>query len=277
MTAEKIPIGAFSDVTRLSKKALYCYEKKGLIVPVERDLCTGYRYYTPAQIERGIWIGSLCSLGFTLDETRRILTAEDRRSPAVQALLKKRLTETQMEIQRLSMVERVLAADDPFEELFKMELNNWTKKAVAPMRVMAIRGNGPYEALLTELIGRICTEMQTAENVRNNARAIGPIGTVYVGDDCDDTGGTVEVVLPVSGKLTISDPDIEVNTLPPVTVISVICRGPYHNLGLAHRKMYTYLEENGLTKNGPSRSYYLNNPHETPEEELLTEIQYPVA
>ncbi|WP_062396198.1 MerR family transcriptional regulator [Methanogenium cariaci] len=134
MTAEKIPpIGAFSDVTRLSKKALYCYEKKGLLVPVERDICTGYRYYTPGQIERGIWIGSLCSLGFTLDETARILSEEDRNSPVVQALLKDRLRQTQGgEMQRLSMVERVLLADDPFEELFKMELQNWTRKEIPP-------------------------------------------------------------------------------------------------------------------------------------------------
>lgn len=277
MTAEKIPIGAFSDVTRLSKKALYCYEKKGLLVPVERDLCSGYRYYSPGQIERGIWIGRLCSLGFTLDETGRILAEDKHKSPGVQALIKKRLRETQVEIQRLSMVERVLSADDPFEELFTMEMENWKRKHVPPTRMMAIRGKGPYEALLTELIDRICAEMQSPENTRNGARAVGPVGTVYVGDDCDDTGGTVEVVMPVTGKLTITDPDIEVKSLPAVTVVSAICKGPYRNLGLAHKRMYAYLEENGLTKNGPSRSYYLNNPTETPEEELLTEIQYPVA
>jgi effector-binding domain-containing protein len=277
MTAEKIPIGAFSDVTRLSKKALYCYEKKGLLVPVERDICSGYRYYSPAQIERGIWIGSLCSLGFTLDETARILSEEDRNSPLVQTLLKNRLRETRVEIQRLSMVERVLAADDPFMELFTMELNNWTKKEIPPIRAMTIRGKGPYEALLTELIGRVCAEMASPENTRNDARAVGPIGTAYAGEDCDDTGGTVEVVLPVAGKLTIADPDIEVKTLPAVTVISVICRGPYRNLGLAHKKMYAYLEENGLTCTGSPRELYLNDPSDTPEEELLTEIQYPVA
>ncbi|WFN33830.1 GyrI-like domain-containing protein [Methanogenium sp. S4BF] len=277
MTAEKIPIGAFSDVTRLSKKALYCYEKKGLLVPVERDICSGYRYYSPGQIERGIWIGSLCSLGFTLDETARILSEEDRNSPVVQTLLKNRLRETRVEMQRLSMVERVLAADDPFEELFKMELNNWTKKDIPPIRAMTIRGEGPYEALLTELIGRICREMASPENARNSVRAVGPIGSVYVGEDCDETGGLVEVILPVAGKLTIADPDVEVKTLPAVTVISVICKGPYRNLGLAHTRMYAYLEENKFTCTGSPRELYLNDPSETPEEELLTEIQYPVG
>jgi len=64
---------------------------------------TGYRYYTPGQIERGIWIGSLGSLGFTLEETRRILAEEDRSSPVVQALLRDRLQKTRQELERLSM------------------------------------------------------------------------------------------------------------------------------------------------------------------------------
>lgn len=277
MTSEKIPIGTFSDLTRLSKKALYYYERKGVLIPVQRDVCTGYRYYSPGQIERGIWIGNLCSLGFTLDETSRILLEKDRNIPIVRDLLKNRLRETRAEMKRLSMVERVLVADDPFEELFKMELNNWTNKEIPPLRVMTIRGKGPYEELLTELIGRICTEMQSPENIHNGAHAVGPIGTVYVDADCDETGGTVEVVLQVAGKMTISDPDIEIKTLPAVKVISVLCKGPYQNLGLAHKKMYTYLEENRLTITGPPREYYLNDPSETPETDLLTEIQYPVA
>lgn len=50
MTYDRIPIGRFSEITRLSKKALYCYEEKGLLIPVEKDICTGYRYYTPVTI-----------------------------------------------------------------------------------------------------------------------------------------------------------------------------------------------------------------------------------
>ncbi len=67
---------------------------------------------------------------------------------------------------------------------------------------MTIRGEGPYEELLCTLIGRICAEMASPENTRNGIRAAGPIGSVYAGDDCDETGGLVEVRLPVTGKLT---------------------------------------------------------------------------
>lgn len=276
MPVDRIPIGKFSEVTRLSKKALYCYERKGLLVPVERDLCTGYRYYTPQQIERGIWIGSLSNMGFSLDDTAAILDARGRSSASVQALLKTRLRETRNEIRRLVMVERVLSSDDPFQELFTVELENLTIKEIPPIRAMTIRGEGPYGEVLTSLIEQICAEIFSPENLRNNVKATGPISSVYIGEDCDETGGLVEVALPVSGSVTISNPAITTRTLPAVTAVTVVYRGPYQNLGMAHKKMFDYLQENNLTGAGPARELYLNDPAETPEEELLTEIQYPI-
>ena len=80
-----------------------------------------------------------------------------------------------------------------------------------------------------------------------------------------------------SQKLTIAYTDIEVKTLPAVTVVSVLCKGPYRNLGPAHTRKYAYLGETRLTCTAAPRELYLNDPSETPEEELLTEIQYPVA
>jgi DNA-binding transcriptional MerR regulator len=50
MTAERIPIGTFSRVTRLSQRALRLYDERGLLVPALKDVCTGYRSYTVEQI-----------------------------------------------------------------------------------------------------------------------------------------------------------------------------------------------------------------------------------
>jgi len=277
MPTDRIPIGKFSEVTRLSRKALYCYEKKDLLVPVEKDLCTGYRYYSQQQIERGIWIASLISLGFTLDETSVLLTSKGTDDPVVRSLLRERLRATRDQIHRLGMVERVLAAEDPFEELFRVDLEEWKQKEIPPTRALTIRGEGPYEALLCSLIGQICEEITTPENIRNGVTATGPIGSVYIGEDCDEHGGLVEVFLPVTGPVTVKNPALEVKTLPAATVISVLYKGPYHNLGMAHARIFRYLEEEGLESAGAPRELYLNDPAQTPEENLLTEIQYPVC
>jgi effector-binding domain-containing protein len=276
MPTDKIPIGKFSEVTRLSKKALYCYEKKHLLVPVEKDLCTGYRYYSQQQIERGIWIGALTDLGFTLDETAFLLERRRSDDQGIRLLLGRRLRATRAEIRRLGMVERVLAAEDPFEELFRVDLGEWKIQDVPPTRALAIRGEGPYHELMSSLIGQICDEISSPENVRNGVAATGPIGSVYISVDCDEHGGLVEVFLPVSGTVTIRNPAIEVKTIPGATVISALHKGAYQTLGMAHKRMYEYLQEGGFESAGAPRELYLNDPAETPEEDLLTEIQYPV-
>jgi effector-binding domain-containing protein len=276
MPADRIPIGRFSEVTRLSRKALYCYEKKHLLVPVEKDLCTGYRYYSHQQIERGVWIAALTDLGFSLDETALLLEMRRDGDPGIRSLLAERLRATRAEIRRLGMVERVLATEEPFEELFRVNLEAWQIKEIPPTRVLAIRGEGPYHELLTSLIGQICEEMAGTENVRNGVAATGPIGSIYIGEGCDEHGGLVEVFLPVSGKVTTRNPAIEVKTIPAATVVSAVHRGSYHTLGMAHKKIFEYLQEEGLESAGPPRELYLNDPADTHEEDLLTEIQYPV-
>ena len=277
MPADRIPIGRFSEVTRLSRKALYCYEKKRLLVPVAKDLCTGYRFYSHAQIERGVWIAALTDLGFSLDETAVLLERRGRDDPRTRSLLEQRLRATRTEIQRLGMVERILASEDPFQEVFRVNLEAWQHKEVPPVRALCIRGEGPYQELMTSLIGQICEEMASPENVRNGVSATGPVGSIYIGEDCDEHGGLVEVFLPVSGTVTVRNPAIEVKTIPAATVVSAVHRGSYRTLGMAHTKVFARLQEEGLEIAGAPRELYLNDPASTPEEELLTEIQYPVA
>ncbi|MFX0093825.1 MAG: MerR family transcriptional regulator, partial [Candidatus Hodarchaeota archaeon] len=68
----QIPIGKFSLMTQLSPKALRLYDKKGLLVPGEKDPITGYRYYTMSQVEKGVKIKMLIGFGFGLEEISRI-------------------------------------------------------------------------------------------------------------------------------------------------------------------------------------------------------------
>lgn len=73
MASNQIPLGRFSLITRLSPKALRYYDELGLLVPGTKDICTGYRYYTTAQISRGVSIKALCMLGFSPAEIGDLL------------------------------------------------------------------------------------------------------------------------------------------------------------------------------------------------------------
>jgi DNA-binding transcriptional MerR regulator len=70
-----LTIGRFSELTRLSKKALRLYDELGLLRAAEVDPDTGYRRYRPDQAERARTIRLLRQAGCSLVETRAVLEA----------------------------------------------------------------------------------------------------------------------------------------------------------------------------------------------------------
>ena len=76
MPADRIPIARFSAITRISQRALRYYDRLEILVPEARDPFTGYRYYTSSQMELGVKIKAICSLGFSLEDLKTYLQAE---------------------------------------------------------------------------------------------------------------------------------------------------------------------------------------------------------
>lgn len=72
-----LPIGRFSQLTRLSVKALRLYDARGLLRPALVDLQTGFRYYDPAQSARAARIRLLRSIEMPLDEIGGLLAERD--------------------------------------------------------------------------------------------------------------------------------------------------------------------------------------------------------
>jgi DNA-binding transcriptional MerR regulator len=72
-----LTIGRFSELTRLSQKALRLYDELGLLPAAEVDPDTGYRRYRPDQAERARAIRLLRQAGCSLVETREVLQAGD--------------------------------------------------------------------------------------------------------------------------------------------------------------------------------------------------------
>ena len=50
-----LTIGEFARASRLSPKALRLYDELGLLRPVRVDEYSGYRYYSPDQLDRPGW------------------------------------------------------------------------------------------------------------------------------------------------------------------------------------------------------------------------------
>lgn len=97
-----LTIGEFARAARLSPKALRLYDELGLLRPHAVDKWSGYRYYTPGQLEKACFVASLRRLGMPLARIRKVVDlAPAEAAAAVTAFL--RTTEAEFaERQRLA-------------------------------------------------------------------------------------------------------------------------------------------------------------------------------
>jgi len=281
---DQIPIGKFSFMTRLSQKALRLYDRKGLLVPEAKDPFTGYRYYTVSQLEKGMKIKTLTLLGFSLEEISRLLDAENKEDyEHIEACFRKKIKETKLEIWRLQRIEGILqgacnynGTNGKIMELFKMSVTEPVIKEIPEMRVVSKREKGTFAVTIGKFIGEICACVTSPENQRNRVKVTGPIMFLCHDEEYKETNADIEVALPVTGRISIEDPQMEVKILPAVRAVSAVYRGPYNGVEAAYSRIFSFMEENNLEPYSPSRELYLNDPLMVPEEELITEVQIQV-
>lgn len=102
-----LKIGIFSKLSRVSIRMLRYYDDQGLLVPMQIDPITGYRYYSEDQLTAAERIASLRRMGFSLAEVRELLSQADCREVWEEALERQRkvLQEQEREARhRLSVV-----------------------------------------------------------------------------------------------------------------------------------------------------------------------------
>lgn len=73
MAVKLLTIGEFARAARLSPKALRLYDELGLLRPHAVDKWSGYRYYTPDQLEKARFVASLRRLGMPLARIRKVV------------------------------------------------------------------------------------------------------------------------------------------------------------------------------------------------------------
>lgn len=84
-------IGEVAAFFNVSVKAIRVYEKKGILVPAKTDPETGYRYYSPDQVQTLNALLELKQLGFTLAEIKKILVGNVSKDVLAQSLQRKRM------------------------------------------------------------------------------------------------------------------------------------------------------------------------------------------
>ena len=96
-------------------------------------------------------------------------------------------------------------------------------------------------------------------------------------DQVPAEGVRFEACIPIDPSTGLTPGDgVNIRQFPAATVAFVRHQGGYSEVGLAYDRILTWAAETGYEVDGPSRELYLTNPMQTPEGELVTEIQIPV-
>ncbi len=278
MADDRIPIGNFSLITRLSPRALRIYDERGLLVPNVRDIITGYRYYTGDQVPRGVSIKSLCSLGFSLADVEKILNARDRQdNGTIHGIFSRRKNEIRSEVSRLQKIEAILEEPGVSLEVLYMSYAEPIIKQVPPLRVICKRGRGSYAEVIGRLANDLCSQMDLPENQTLAVKVTGPFMFICHDNEYKEKDADVECAIPISGRVVVSDESIEIRTLEGGAMLSLIYKGPYPGIHEAWTRIFAYAEEREYSITGNGRELYYNDPGKVPDEELLTELQIPVS
>jgi AraC family transcriptional regulator len=69
---------------------------------------------------------------------------------------------------------------------------------------------------------------------------------------------------------------VKIKTNPEQLVLSTVYKGAYSECGSAIGALAQHAHQNGYEITGPPMEIYISDPNETPEDELLTEMCFPV-
>lgn len=96
-----LTISNFARAVGVSPSALRFYASRGILLPEEIDEMTGYRYYSPTQVDSGVLLARMRSAGLSLESMRSVLSSGSVEAVALleQALLDHREESNQREVQ----------------------------------------------------------------------------------------------------------------------------------------------------------------------------------
>ena len=265
-----IPIGEFSQMTRLSLKALRLYDSNGLLPAARVDPSTGYRYYEPVQANRAEAIRVLRSVDMPLDEIKAVLAADSR-----ELVTKHLAAHRERLVERLAADERMLSYLDALMQRdggvvpYSVELDE-----VAPRLVAATR----FDTRLSRVADDVATGFGSLVGALGRER-LEPSGPPFMvlHDVIDaETDGELELCLPVARSIA-EDGEVSCRQVAGGQVAVTEHRGPYLEIAPAYHVLTAWIAAHGYEVTGPPREIYLNDAQAVAPGDLVTRVEFPVA
>lgn len=261
-------IGQFSQLSKVTVKALRYYDEVGLLKPAYVDQWTGYRSYGTEQLLPLQRIVALRQAGLAIDEISAILSGQDGA-----AILSKRRQSLKWEMAeargRLIRLESILKQEDIFMN---------------------------YQATVRTIPG--CT-VYYKEGVLASMADMGDF-IVGSGSECAAANPGIKCLEPDYCFVSYVDPEykehdvgmmyaqavtargvetdsIKFKDLEPVEAVCVYHKGPYDGLGDAYAFAMNWIKQNGYELIERPRECYIDGCwNKEDAAEWLTELQFPV-
>lgn len=271
MKYNKLKIGEFSRLSRVTVRTLRHYAEMGLLVPDIIDRETGYRYYSVGQFQKMQNILQLKELGFSLDEIRELWEGECH-FPGISALEEK-IRNCEAELERLKKRHRALkAVVASRKKIEKMETIYF--ETLPEIIVACHRATIPsYNEL-----GRLCYEVIGPEMARLGCECPEP-GYCYSIEHGGYRPNDVDIEYCEQVRSMGKDSDIikfkRVPAAPKAVCMKVY--GSYDKLPQAYRDLLTWIDEQGYRITASPRASYVDGIWNREDfDQWLTIIQVPV-
>lgn len=258
-----LTIGDFSRLSHVTPRMLRHYDAMGLLRPQAVGE-NGYRYYRQEQLAELVKIQWLKDYGFSLAEIGPMLDMKDAQLlPYLQQrwqVLRAELEEKRNAIARIEADISRMEGKKMMENQYHVILLDEPEQKVFSIRRTV--GVDQYHALFCEL-------RSEAEGL--GLKQAGPIQMLYYDADFDPSSADVEV------QMVVAQTGPGVRIKPGCLCAAVQHRGSYENLHLAYGALCAWLAEHTEYRVcGPAMDRYLNDPHDTPPEQLETGVLFPV-
>lgn len=224
-------IGELSKLCNISVKALRYYDAEGLLIPDKIDRFTGYRYYSASKLADCYRIIALKELGFSLDEIRAQLAAEDTRQ--ITAALNAKLDElrclieaTDRQIKRIESIKNGLSEGE--SKMFDIII-----RATDEIRVAYVRKHFLTKAEAMEEIHNLARSLPGS--VRGKRRVLINYETEYKEKEFD-----LAVCVELLGKLPQNAACTERTISLGIEVASLVCKP--EELNDAYKAMIKHLD-----------------------------------
>jgi DNA-binding transcriptional MerR regulator len=250
-------IGQFAEIALLSPKALRIYAERGLLEPVRIDPASGYRYYSRAQAPTGRLISLLRAAGVSLEETARVVRADD---PAA----------------ALELLDELLRArrreSHAAESLLLRVRDHFLREASQPQGHAGLEDVSEAvvkdQFVLSHLSDVMVSDLddhirRTIERLDQKARTCrletaGSAFGVFHGPVNGESAGPLEILLPVT-DLCRSSEDIRSCRVHGGHLACVATNGPdthYPAILTAYDQACSWIERQGFLRTGPPREIW---------------------